>query len=144
MYVYRICGRKHAAALDGEGAKKFGGRWNSRNYPALYTSMHLSLAALETLVHVDFDNLPTELVWLKIEIPDDSSIEIFSGYSESVDAAVIGDDWLQKKRTLALVVPSAVIPIEQNVILNPVHIEMTGVRVLETHEFQFDERFFVR
>ncbi|MBI5171468.1 MAG: RES domain-containing protein [Candidatus Melainabacteria bacterium] len=63
--------------MDGEGARLFGGRWNSPGLPAIYTSSHLSLAALELLVHLNFDNLPADLVWLKIEVPETGSMETF-------------------------------------------------------------------
>jgi RES domain-containing protein len=104
----------------------------------------LSLAALEYLVHVDFDNLPTDLVWSKIEIPDTAAIENFPKAiaPNERDAALFGDDWLKNRRTLALLVPSAVLSVEHNVILNPAHSEMAGVRTLETNTFEFDDRLF--
>jgi RES domain-containing protein len=131
-------------ALDGEGARLYGGRWNSPGHPAVYTSMHLSLAALEYLVHVDFDNLPTDLVWSKIEIPDTIAIESFPKPTapNERDAAIFGDEWLKNRRTLALLVPSAVLYVQYDVILNPAHSEMAGVRTLETHTFEFDDRLF--
>lgn len=144
MFVYRICGRKYAASLDGEGAKLFGGRWNSPGRPAVYTSSHLSLAALEYLVNVDFDNLPLDLVWLKINVPDTVSREVFPGTvaPNEADAANFGNYWLDQRRTLILMVPSAVISVESNVILNPAHPEMASVAILETNVFQFDDRLF--
>ena len=52
--VYRICKTKYAAtAFDGEGAFRFGGRWNTRGTRLIYTAGNLALAALEMLVHLD-------------------------------------------------------------------------------------------
>ncbi|RTL40604.1 MAG: RES domain-containing protein [Candidatus Melainabacteria bacterium] len=145
MLVYRICGARNSA-LDGEGSRLYGGRWNAPGRPAVYTSTHLSLAALEYLVHVDFDNLPVDLVWLKIEVPDAASIETFPGLKapNERDAEAFGDDWLASERSLCLNVPSAVLSVERNVILNPIHSEMPNVSTLETNVFEFDDRLFKR
>jgi RES domain-containing protein len=145
MLVYRICGRPYTA-LDGEGARLYGGRWNSPGQPAVYTSTHLSLAALECLVHVDFDNLPANLVWLKIEVPDAASIEVFpkSTAPNERDAAAFGDAWLKSRRNLSLVVPSVVLSVEKNVIINPAHVEMGTVSILDIQKFEFDHRLFSR
>ncbi|MBC7999206.1 MAG: RES domain-containing protein [Leptolyngbya sp.] len=145
MLVYRIC-KAGFAQLDGEGARLFGGRWNSPGHSAVYTSSHLSLAALELLVHVDFENLPSDLVWLKIEIAKNVGKTTFSEFkapNETVSTA-FGDAWLKSNRDLCLEVPSAVLSVERNIILNPRHAEMGEVRLLETNEFEFDERLFRR
>lgn len=143
MFVYRICCAPHSA-LDGEGARLFGGRWNSPGLPAIYTSSHLSLAALELLVHLNFDNLPADLVWLKIEVPETDSMETFPASSapSEKESFRFGDAWLSSGRSLALVVPSAVISVERNLILNPRHPQMSLVKTVELAPFQFDKRLF--
>ncbi len=143
MIVYRICKQAHAA-LDGQGARLYGGRWNTAGKPAVYTSEHLSLATLEYLVHVDADNLPTDLVWLEINVASGASIQEFqdSTAPTQIAAASQGDAWLAAGKSLGLMVPSAVLPIERNLILNPLHPEMTSVKILRTSEFQFDPRLF--
>lgn len=145
MFLYRICLRLYTA-LDGEGARLFGGRWNSPGQPAVYTFTSLSLAALEYLVHVNFDNLPVNLVWVKIELPDSCTMERFPKPTapNERDAAAFGDAWLRSRRTVALIVPSAVLSVEQNVIVNPLHPEMSRVKTLETNKFEFDDRLFRR
>jgi RES domain-containing protein len=106
----------------------------------------LSLATLEYLVHVDFDNLPSNLVWLKIEVPDAATNEVFPHpvAPNERDAATYGDDWLKSKRSLSLTVPSVVLSVERNVILNPAHTEMRNVRTVEINSFEFDDRLFRR
>jgi RES domain-containing protein len=145
MLVYRICKLVHAP-LDGEGARLFGGRWNSAGRPAIYSATHLSLAALEYLVHLDFDNLPSDLVWLKIEIPDGASIETYpqSVAPNETIASTFGDAWLETGNSLCLDVPSAVLSVERNIILNPRHPEMGRVKTIETNDFEFDDRLFNR
>jgi len=143
MFVYRICRRLHTS-LDGEGARLWGGRSNSPGKSAIYTSAHLSLAALEYFVHVDPSILPADLVWMKIEIDDGCSAETFpeKAAPEPSTAAKFGDDWLLTKRSLILIVPSVVLSIELNVIINPAHPEMTSVKTAEVHPFEFDGRMF--
>lgn len=144
MLVYRICKKKFATNLDGQGAKQFGARWNSPGNAAIYTSTHLSLAALELLVHTELDLIPSDLVWVQIEIPDSLDQEKYSG-SEAPDersGRAYGDNWLQTKHSLSLMVPSAVIAIEQNVILNPNHKDFTSVKLLKQLPFSFDSRLF--
>ncbi len=144
MHLYRICLAKHASALDGEGAKLFGARWNSPGLAAIYTSTHLSLAALECFVHVDFENLPESLVWLRVEIPEGLATETYPGKTapEESKARAFGNDWLKAKRTLALFVPSAVISIEQNVVLNPNHPAASKIKIAVKKPFNFDARLF--
>ena len=77
MIVWRLTLKQHAAP-DGEGARRYGGRWNTPGTPVVYTSGTLSLAALEYLVHVDSDILPDGLVSIRATIPDGLKIEAIS------------------------------------------------------------------
>ena len=76
MIVYRLA-KAAFTALDGEGARLFGGRWNSPGRPMIYTAASPSLAVLEVLVHLDLpiDLMPDDYRLLAIEIPDDAPIE---------------------------------------------------------------------
>ena len=147
MIVWRLARLAHVK-LDGEGARLAGGRWNSRDRAAVYTSSRLSLAALELLVHTDVPLVPTDLVACEIEIPDDIAID-------SVDPAelpndwrlpghlgcrAIGDKWLDEGRTAVLRVPSAVVPEEWNYIVNPKHREAKRIEVVRRRKFSFDSR----
>lgn len=58
MIVYRLCKAAHIA-LDGKGARLWGGRWNSADWPMVYTAATPSLAVLEILVHLDLCSLTT-------------------------------------------------------------------------------------
>lgn len=148
MLVWRIT-RERYQALDGEGARLNGGRWNSDGVAVVYTSSTLSLAALEYLVHVDIDDVPDDLVALKIEVPDDAVEEEvrledlpddWRLLEDDPACASKGDDWARGKRALLLRVPSAVIPHESNFLLNPAHPDAGRVRVLEVLPFAFDHR----
>ena len=52
MELYRITQEKYADDFSGNGARLYGGRWNSEGLYAVYTSASRALALLETLAHV--------------------------------------------------------------------------------------------
>jgi RES domain-containing protein len=143
MELFCLC-LKTCAALDGEGARLYGGRWNSAGRAVIYTSERLSLTVLEYLVHVEPDNLPDGLTWLKIHLPDDIAIEKFAGAEapQPPQACRFGDKWIDQAKTLALSVPSAVIPVERNILLNPHHAKMSRVQIIDQQPFSFDSRLF--
>jgi RES domain-containing protein len=143
MHVLRICRDVHQA-LDGEGARLFGGHWNSPGTPLIYTSEHLSLCILEQLVHIDLDLIPTNWVVLTLEIPDIIEGEILSSHAiKKEEAKKIGDKWLKTKQTLYLKVSSFVVPDEYNILINPLHHDMKRVKVSKTSPFQFDQRLLM-
>lgn len=146
--AWRIVPELHGAgAFSGEGAGTYGGRWNSRGRLAVYTSGTLSLAALETLVHL---NPPIALPYLVYPVefdaklvhrPDPASLP--SGWRSSPVPAVIqrvGDQWLEKMISVVLAVPSAIIPQETNYILNPAHRDFRKIRIMKPDRFVFDSR----
>lgn len=126
---YRIVHARHAdTPFDGEGARLFGGRWNSKGVAAVYFSDSAALAMLEVLVHL---NDESELVnWriFRIEIPDGEMLmlrdeDLPSDWLEnppSSSTQLIGDAWLESGESLALSVPSATLPYDgRNIIVNP-------------------------
>lgn len=149
--LYRIC-RAAYRDLDGEGGRLYGGRWNTPGRPVVYTSTALALAALEYLIHVDPQDVPTDLVALTIEVPDDVECEeidaaaLPAGWEQAPEPAAckdIGDAWRRAGRTLALRVPSAPIPEEMNVLLNPRHPSARRMQIVAERSFFFDPRLVV-
>jgi RES domain-containing protein len=152
--VWRLTPPQFARALDGEGSRLVGGRWNSPGRRALYTSSHLSLCVLEVYVHLplelrvdlgDFDAI-------RIEVPDTAtkseiSLEQFAGLMTSSDplaaCQMAGDEWLARGSDLMLQVPSVVVPEDSNMILNPAHPQMNEVVIVSTHSFRFDPRLSI-
>lgn len=151
MRVYRLSAPKHAkTSLSGEGARLFGGRWNPRGLAMVYTSEHLSLAVLENLVHLEAAQLRPARTALTIDVPD-REVEVLapSELPRNWRAARsqrllqnLGKAWLTERRSLALKVPSAVIPQEHNVLLNPSHPKHAKLSVEAQEPFSFDPRFF--
>jgi RES domain-containing protein len=150
MRVWRICRKPYVdTALDGIGGMYTSGRWHSKGNPIVYTASSAALAALEVLVHVDPLTAPADLRLLAIELPDDLSIEVIEPitlpegwHSVPAPAAlqILGSSWLTSGRTAALNVPSAVITVERNFLLNPRHPEVQRVRILSDEAFSFDTR----
>lgn len=148
MRVWRIA-REVYNPLDGEGPRRFGGRWNSRGAPVVYTAAHLSLAILEVLVHADPDLIPNDLAVFEIEVPDDLPMERgqvearptdWQSIPEQLVCRQIGDDWITRAERCMLAVPSAIVPEETNYLINPAHPDSRGVQVVRTRPFVFDPR----
>lgn len=148
MRVYRIA-RSAYQALDGEGARLYGGRWNSPGRAMIYTSGTLALAALEYLVHVEPENAPDDLVALTIEIPEASSVRVVTTdelplhWERATDIGAckaIGDKWLVRSKGLVLQVPSAPVPSEHNYLINPAVEAMSLVKIVGKRRFVFDPR----
>ena len=148
MKVWRLCKRRHAA-FDGEGARLAGGRWNRAGTAVVYTSEALSLAALELLVHGDPGLLPADLVAIAAELPEGIAPErVDSGslpknwrrYPAPDALGQIGTDWARRLSSVALSVPSVLVPRERNVLLNPAHADFRAIRVGKPEPFSFDPR----
>jgi RES domain-containing protein len=149
--AWRLTRPEYARALDGAGNRKNGARWNSPGRGVVYASINLSLCVLETFIH-----LPDELrkflpvmMAVKLEIPENSSRVIVDrdalpGDLASSETATrcrkIGDEWLTKKGALLLSAPSFVVPMEQNIMINPAHPEMDRVKIISIESFTFDQR----
>lgn len=153
MQLFRIAKKRYADDLSGEGARLYGGRWNRKGTPALYTSESVSLAAMEVLVNLPAADLPDDLRLLTLHLPEDASMdeikadeltEEWTRYPPPVSLAEIGNRWFQSCESLLLRVPSAVIPWEQNVLINPRHEMMKSVNIQSIDPFGFDERLGVR
>jgi len=135
--------------LDGEGARRFGGRWNGAGVAVVYTSSTLALAVLELLVHVDPEEMPTDLVALCIEGPDSASPHrvppeaLPPHWRRVLDHPACrqaGEDWVREGQSPLLRVPSAIVPEEENVLLNPAHPEAARFVVTARRAFALDPR----
>lgn len=149
MIVYRIT-KKDYLALDGRGGLYGPGRWHRKGNLVVYTSEHASLAAWEKIVHLaNFENLPNDLLLVKIEIPDNIEIQTvphmiliegWDSYPYINETLNYGTSFLRKNEHLALKVPSAIVPDEYNVILNPLHPDIHRCKTISIVPFIFDKR----
>jgi len=137
--AYRIVAPRWApTAFSGEGARKFGGRWNSPGKPVVYLADSRALAALEMLVHLTTPGSRAKpYVLIPVAIPGD----LVEGVARMPDHPVAtGDSWLASNRSPVLRVPSIVIPEESNYLLNPRHPEFPKIGIEAPASFRFDAR----
>jgi len=147
--VWCVVKRRHAStAFDGRAAQRFGGRWNSSGRRAVYGSATKSLAVLEVLVHLDVGRPLPRLVAFTFEV-DDALVDripvarLPRHWRTAPGLEVtqrIGDEWLASGRSLALAVPSAIVPEEWNYLLNPAHPRFGSLRFGRPVPFLLDPR----
>lgn len=149
MVVYRIANLKYKdATLSGIGAEKVGGRWNEIGTRAVYCSENISLALLEYYVHSEnIALLPKEILVAKIEFPNEFSVEElkdlpekWNQYPYSSKTAAVFTNLAKNREFFALRVPSTIVGLESNIILNPLYKEFGKVEVVEFVTLPIDER----
>jgi RES domain-containing protein len=147
--VWRICKRQLLRnAFTGEGAATNGGRWNSPGTPTVYTAESQSLAALEILTHTADPNNLIDLNYVAIPVELDEQMIIeaaklprdWRSYPAPHSTMKFGDLWIRAKLSLALRVPSAIIPSECNYLLNPAHPDFLKLSIGKPLSFEFDSR----
>ena len=146
---WRIVKSRHAStAFDGEGARLYGGRWNSPGTRMVYTSSTISLAILEILVHLQEASLLSFYSLIAASF-DDGFVERLDhsmlpdgwrAYQARSELQRIGDEWVRSQRSAVLEVPSVIVERESNYLLNPVHPDFSSVVIGESEPFTFDER----
>lgn len=146
---WRIVKQKHAdAAFDGEGARRYGGRWNSVGTPCVYAAESVSLALLEILVHTASESLLSYYCLIPVSFGEDvvSVLDVSAlpeNWSESVaesQTQAIGDEWVRSGRSVILRVPSAITGIESNYLINPRHADFAHLEIGERRRIPIDPR----
>ena len=149
MRVWRICKQKHQqSAFSGVGGLYTPGRWTPQGFPVVYTAESLALASLEVFVHTQSERIP--LIAIRAFIPDNAAMTKVDVSTLPTDwqketayplLQSIGRQWLQAQHTPILKVPSAIIPVEFNYILNPLHPDFK-LTFDPPMQFKFDERMW--
>lgn len=149
MIVYRITHSKYKdTTLTGIGAEKVGGRWNEIGTRAVYCSENISLALLEYYIHSqDIGNLPKEILIAKIQFPDRFKIneieelpENWSQYPYTSKTTVLFTQLAKSRSFFALRVPSSIVDLEYNIILNPLYKDFGKVEITEFIKLPIDDR----
>jgi RES domain-containing protein len=147
--AWRIFKPKHArSAFTGDGARLYGGRWNSRGVPMIYVAGSQSLAALEMLVHLSSAEImakyrvcPVEFETTLVEQLDIATLPAkWRSDPPPQSLKAIGDKWILEARSAILCVPSAVVPDEFNYLINPTHRHFKKLVVGKHLPFKFDPR----
>lgn len=136
--------------FDGEGARRTGGRWHSPGRPLIYASTCLAGALLEIVVQLGRVGLPGRHHAAVADIPDSVAREVLSADAlpgwdtqDSPAARAYGDRWLAEARTAVLVVPAATArPLQQHILLNPVHPAFTRITLRPPAPVTWDVRLF--
>lgn len=130
VHAYRLVKRKYQdTAFDGEGARLYGGRWNSPGKACVYVASSESLALLEVMVHLESYRLLDAYALIRLTLPTKSILSVGpddlpENWQEApapAETAELGDGWLASHQSLALALPSTVVPRELNYLLNPEH-----------------------
>lgn len=124
------------------------GRWHSKGHSIVYAAANASTALLEILVHLDIDqvDIPDTFKLIEIAIPDEiaSSAEEVRArdliLTDEHSSREFGTRWLKERRSAILLVPSVIVPVETNVLINPEHPDAHKIEVVGTSTFVFDER----
>lgn len=150
MIVYRITKAAYAHDLSGNGARLYGGRWNSEGNYALYTAENRSLALVETLVHTPMRFLKSAAYFLiEIEVPSPASIkkiglkdlpDEWDAWIPAPATRILGDTFLAEQKHLLLQVPSVLMPEEFNYVINPLHSDMKSAKIVAERRLTFNDR----
>ncbi|HEY3914040.1 MAG TPA: RES family NAD+ phosphorylase [Verrucomicrobiae bacterium] len=144
--------RQAPTAFDGEGARLYGGRWNSVHIPMVYASEHQSLAALELRVHIDKTKMRMRFKSFTFQFNENFKKEFrinrlpkdWRQEPPPTSLQRIGDTWIKSNASVILAVPSVIIPREFNYLINPKHSDFTKVKIGPPTDFAFDQRLFDR
>jgi RES domain-containing protein len=148
MIVYRVAQKKYAKDLSGEGARRNGGRWNHVLTPCLYTSESRALALLEFSVNTEVDRIPTQLVMLTLEVPEDNFMQVkrdllppdWNAYPHTISTQNLGTLILNESDLSVIGVPSSVVQQEWNFLLNPRTLPEGWPVIIEMADLRYDLR----
>ncbi|MDP3668832.1 MAG: RES family NAD+ phosphorylase [Telluria sp.] len=137
--------------LGGTGAKISGGRWNSVGTPVIYCSTNIALATLETVLYLRAGGLPFNRFLVRIDIPDavwrartvlDPPPAGWDAVPNGRASGLTGDACAASAATALLLVPSVIVPDEQNVLINPLHVDSLTITATTIRRWIYDPRFF--
>ena len=147
LTVWRLVAEKHVSeAFSGEGARRYGGRWNRKGTAVVYTAATRSLAILEMLVQADplpkYMAVPATLpAGLRLAALSENSLPPdWRSMPLSESLRSLGGAWIAAGETCALRVPSAVVPAECNFLLNPAHPDLGKIRIGAPEPLSLDRR----
>lgn len=147
---FRLVKARYAdQAFDGEGAKLSGGRWNSKGVAVVYAADSIALAALELLIHLHSHEILNSYRLYHIEFGNADLLSLdprdlpedWRADPPPSSTARLGDGWVASDDSLVLSVPSVVIPLQRNVLINPAHPRFDrALKNVRPEPFVFDPR----
>lgn len=147
VLVWKIIKEKYlATVLVGEGARMAGGRWNSPGVPLIYAASSLALAALEILAASSDILIEDRYAAVPFAVPEELIVDLpelpsgWDAWPAPESTRAIGDYWVRQRASAVLRVPSVIIPLEPNYLINPRHDDFGRIDAGSPVPFRFDER----
>ena len=153
MIVFRLSKSNYQNDLSGRGAEIYGGRWNSKGTPMIYTSQSRALCVAEIAVHSPLGIIPKDYFLIVLEIPENCKImqisesELPDGWSSIPhihQTQLLGDIFIKNSENLVMKVPSAVVQGDWNYLINPLHKDISLIKIISAEKYGFDKRLFVK
>jgi len=147
--TWRITKKKFRdSAFTGEGAEIAGGRWNNQGTRMVYAFSSVSLSILEILVHLESSSVLSSYVVIPFRFDEKMVAELKEGdlpkgwtaHPPPAASQQVGDGWVHNQTSLLLKVPSVVVPLEANYLLNPAHPDMDKIKIGKPIPLPLDER----
>lgn len=136
-------------AFSGEGARLYGGRWNSKGKRLVYTASSAPLAVLELLVHLRVEEILTDdysIIKVQFdeslveEVPRNKLPKHWRSDPPPRSTRIFGNRWFEARLSVVLRVPSAVMPSDSNYLINPTHPDFARIRLGTPETFRLDPR----
>jgi RES domain-containing protein len=149
LTAWRIVETKHKGkAFTGDGARLYGGRWNSKGVAMVYTAGSLALASIEIVVNLPSPKLLEAFIRIPVrfasdlveQLPDSGLPRDWQSRPISPTTRAIGDKWVEQQRSAVLKVPSVVVPEEFNYLINPAHPDFHKIDIGQPVVYHFDPR----
>jgi RES domain-containing protein len=150
--AFRLVKKKYTwEAFSGEGSRLFGGRWNRKGTSVVYLSDTLALAALEQFIHLGRQGLHISFVYFDVVIPDSVSIASVEAHALPKDwrrepppdsTQDLGTRWAESGSSALVRVPSAVVPVGFNYLLNIKHPDVKKIKTGDPKPFTFNSRMW--
>ncbi len=150
MICYRLSKAEFADELSGYGAELSGGRWNSKGTPLLYTCVSQSLCVLEIAVRLSVIDVPNGLKLITIKIKDSiiGNVEEnklptdWQKFPHLRTTQIFGNELISTSKHKAFLIPSAIVPAEHNLIVNPKKVTKKEIEIISIDDFHIDERLY--
>jgi RES domain-containing protein len=147
--AWRIVKKRHVRlAFDGEGARRYGGRWNSPGTSVVYASQSRALCLLEVLAGIRSVTLIKAYLIIPIRFDDSLATRVeprvlpaeWRQSPPPPSTQQIGDRWAEEQRSVILRVPSSIVPDESNYLINPAHPDFVRMEIGAPEELSIDSR----
>jgi RES domain-containing protein len=150
-FVKPAHGRSVRDAFSGMGGLYSNGRWHRKGAMVVYASSSVALCLLETRVHWRPGD-PALLHRFSGEVPDALLARLPAAdlpadwrlYPPPASTRELGTRWFRNKVSVGLLVPSVLVPEEQNCLLNPFHDGFRFERFSGPEEYPIDPRLMGR